>query len=132
MEMTVFRKEEPVKTSEVLQVFKQSLEERHAVPKSEIEELCDIVSKNPTDKFIISEKPDAVVMQGDILIWSDICDEFKESFSRIQQGDISSTLVLQKTDSLTGDHRLIPVPSAHYTLKDGKFIPSFIISFFCI
>ena len=57
MQTTIFRNENKVSTEEVLNLFTQTLETADLFKKSEIEELSDIVAKNPADKFIVSEKP---------------------------------------------------------------------------
>lgn len=121
---TIFRNEEKVSTEEVLNLFTQTLETAELFEKSEIEELSDIVAKNPADKFIVSVKPDVPVMQGDLLIWSDLTDEYKKEFPRVHDLTPTSRMVLQDDDSITGDHELVPLSTANYTLKTGKFVPS--------
>lgn len=121
---TIFRNEEKVSTEEVLNLFTQTLETADLFKKSEIEELSDIVAKNPADKFIVSVKPEVPVMQGDLLIWSDLTDEYKREFPRVKDLTTATGMVLQDDDSITGDHELVPLKNAHYTLKVGKFIPS--------
>ena len=121
---TIFRNENKVSNEEVLNLFTQTLETAELFEKSEIEELADIMAKNPVDKFIVSEKPDVPVMQGDLLIWSDITDEYKKEFPRVKELTPTSRLVLQEDDSITGDHELVPLKNAKFTLKTGKFIPS--------
>ena len=124
MQTTIFKNENRVSTEEVLKIFNQELKENFTVKKSEIEELTDIMAKNPVDKFIISEKPTNPVMQGDILIWSDETEEYKENYPKVTELQSTSRLVLQDDDSLTGDHELVPLKGAKYTLKTGKFVPS--------
>lgn len=121
---TIFRNENKVSTEEVLNLFTQTLETIDLFEKSEIEELSDIVAKNPTDKFIVSVKPDVPVMQGDLLIWSDLTDEYQKEFPRVKDLTSTKRMVLQDDDSITGDHELVPLANAKYTLKEGKFIPS--------
>ena len=121
---TIFRNEEKISNEEVVKLFTQTLKETDLFKKSEIEELSDIVAKNPADKFIVSEKPNVPVMQGDILIWSDITDEYKKEFPRISELKDTTKLVLQDDDSITGDHELVPLKNAKFTLKTGKFVPS--------
>ena len=77
MQTTIYRNEERVTNQEVLSTFTRTLKSDYKLKKSEIEELTEIYAKNPVDKFIISEKPENVVMQGDLLIWSELTDEFK-------------------------------------------------------
>lgn len=124
MEATIFKNENKVSTEEVLELFTQSLKNTNLFAKSEIEELTDIAAKNPVDKFIISEKPDAVVMQGDLLIWSDLTKEFKQEFPRVKDLQPTTRMVLQDNDSITGDHELVTLKNAKFTLMTGKFIPT--------
>ena len=121
---TIFRNENHVSTEEVLSLFSQTLKTTELFEKNEIEELSDIVAKNPADKFIVSVKPDVPVMQGDLLIWSDITDEYKREFPRVKNLASTSKLVLQDDDSITGDHELVPLHKAKFSLKTGKFVPS--------
>ena len=121
---TIFRNENKVSTDEVLSLFTKTLETTDLFEKSEIEELSDIVAKNPADKFIVSVKPDVPVMQGDLLIWSDLTDEYKKEFPRVGELKNTSRMVLQDDDSITGDHELVPLRNAKFTLKTGKFVPS--------
>lgn len=126
MEATIFRNEEDVSTDEVLKRFTETLEKTYSVEKSEIELLTDIAAKNPVDKFIISEMPTEAMRQGDILIWSELSDEYKENISKVRYLQETDRLVLQEGDSMTGDHELVPVSTAKYTLKTGKFVPDII------
>lgn len=124
MQITTFRNEEKVSTEEVLDLFTQTLNDCQLFENDEIEQLADIAAKNPVDRFIISEEPDIEVMQGDILIWSELTEEYKEHFPLVQIGEDAKSMVLQDDDSMTGDHRLVPLKGANFSLKKGKFLPS--------
>lgn len=124
MQTTVFRNEEQISTKEVLEKFVETLESSYEIERNEIDELTDIVAKNPTDKFIIAEMPDQPVRQGDILIWSELTDEYKESLRTIKDLKETTRMILQDGDSITGDHELIPISGAHFTMKTGRFTPS--------
>ena len=124
MQTTIFKNEEKLSTQEVLNIFRQTLEENFSFEKSEIEELSDIAAKNPVDKFIITEKPNVPVMQGDLLIWSDLTDEYKANFPSVTDLQKTDRMVLQDNDSITGDHQLIPLKGAKFTLHTGKFQPT--------
>ena len=128
MQTTIFKNEERLSTDEVLQVFRKTLEDNFTFERSEIEELTDITAKNPADKFIVSELPNVEVMQGDILIWSELTDEYKENISKVENLTPAPSLVLQEDDSLTGDHLLIPLKGAKYSLRNGTFRPSILNS----
>lgn len=128
MQTTVFRNEEKISTDKVLEKFVQTLEETYAVEKSEIELLTDIAAKNPTDIFIISEMPTEAMRQGDILIWSELTDEYQENIGKVGNLVKTDRMILQDGDSVTGDHELVPVSTAKYTLKTGKFMPEIIAS----
>lgn len=124
MQTTIFRNEEQISTDEVLSKFRETLEKTYKVEQSEIELLTEIAAKNPVDKFIIAEMPTEMVRQGDILIWSELTDEYKENISKVRDLKETKRLVLQEGDSITGDHELVPVSTAKYTLKEGKFVPN--------
>lgn len=125
MKTTVFRNPEKVTLAEVTEHFKKSLNEEYTdvFSKSEIEQLVDAVAKNPTDKYIITEKQDVISAQGDILFWSDATDFYKEVVPTVTELQSTDRLVLQDGDSMTGDHRLIPLKGSKYTLQKGKFVP---------
>ena len=128
MQTIIYRNEDKVTTNEVLELFRKNLEQTNLFEKSEIEELSEIAAKNPVDKFIISEKPDVEVMQGDILIWSDITEEYKRNFPLVQNLKETKRMVLQDDDSLTGDHELVPLKGSKFTLQTGTFVPPIIKS----
>lgn len=123
MQTTIFRNEEKIDLSQVIEMFERTLQKTPTFKKSEIEELVDIMAKNPVDKFIVSEVPDVPVMQGDLIIWSELTDEYKNNIKKIKDLKDTNRLVLQDNDSITGDHELVPLKNAKYTLKTGKFIP---------
>ena len=124
MQTVIFQNENKVSTQDVLNIFKESLKSMETFERSEIEELSDILAKNPVDKFIIYNTPKEVCMQGDLLIWSELTKEYKENFPKIKDLEMSSRMILQDNDSLTGDHKLVPLKDAKFTLKTGKFIPT--------
>ena len=125
MTTTVFKNPEKVGTQEVIETFRNHLikDFEKSFKKSEIDELVDLAAKNPTDKFVVTDYPDVEVMQGDILIWSNLTDEFKEIRPTITDLKQTDRLVLQDNDSMTGDHRLVLLPETKYSLKTGKFVP---------
>ena len=115
MQTTIFKNENKVSTEEVLKIFNKHLQKDYEVPNNEIEELTEIMAKNPVDKFIISEKPTDPVMQGDILIWAEGTEEYRLNFPKVTNLVPTTKMVLQEDDSITGDHELV-------TLKNAKFI----------
>lgn len=125
MTTTVFKNSERISTNDVIETFRKSLikDFKESFKKTEIEELIDLVAKNPTDKFVVTDYPDVEVMQGDILFWSNLTDEFKEIRSLIKDLKETNRLILQDNDSMTGDHRLVLLPHTKYTLQKGSFVP---------
>lgn len=103
---------------------KTLIEKAPDMKKIEINELTNIMAKNPVDKFIISEQPTTLVRQGDILIWSELTDEYKENFPKVKDLAPTTRMALQEGDSITGDHELVTLKGAKFTLKTGKFLPS--------
>ena len=123
MQTVIFQNENKVSTQDVLNIFKESLENMQTFERSEIEELSDILAKNPVDKFIIYNTPKEVCMQGDLLIWSELTNEYKENLPKVKDLKPTYRMILQDGDSLTGDHVLVPLKGARFTLKTGKFVP---------
>ena len=125
MTTTVFKNQENISTKNVIETFRQKLikDYEKSFSKSEIENLVEIAAKNPTDKFVVTDYPDVEVMQGDILIWSSLTDEYQEIRPLVTAIEETERLVLQDGDSMTGDHRLIPLKNSTYTLQTGKFVP---------
>lgn len=125
MTTTVFKNPERVSTEKVIETFRQNLinDYKKSFRKSEIEELVDLAAKNPTDKFVVTDYPDVEVMQGDIIFWSNLTDQFKEIYHTIVDLNPTDRLILQDGDSMTGDHRLVLLPNTKYTLHTGRFVP---------
>ena len=123
MQTTIFRNENKVSTKEVLSIFNKTLKNDFDLKQTEIEELTEIMAKNPVDKFIVSEKPTDPVMQGDLLIWSEDTEEFRLNFPNVQNLSPAKNNVLQEDDSITGDHELVTLKNAKYSLMKGYFIP---------
>ena len=121
--MILENKNEQLSQKEFLNSFVQTLEKNYSLKRSEIEELTDIAAKNPVDKFVIFEKPDDFVAQGDLLIWSDITEQYKINFPRVTILEPAVSMALQDEDSITGDHELVTPKNAKFTLQKGKFIP---------
>ena len=126
MQTTIFRNEEKISNEEVLQKFVETLEKNYSVEQNEIDLLTEIAAKNPVDKFIIYKNPDDFIRQGDILIWTEQSPEYKANIKKVRDLQETSRMVLQEGDSVTGDHELVPVSTAKYTLKSGKFVPDII------
>ena len=121
--MILENKNEQLSQKEFLNSFTKTLRENYTLKKSEIEELTDIVAKNPVDKFVIFEKPNDFVAQGDLLIWSDETEQYKINFPRVTDLTPTTRMALQDEDSITGDHELVTLKNAKFTLQRGKFIP---------
>lgn len=128
MGTTIFRNEQNLNDEKVLQLFNSTLKKTLCFPKSEIEELSNIYSKNIADKFIVSdgELDETFGRQGDILFWREGSEMYNQEFPNVKHLRETDRKVLQPGDSLTGDHRLIPLPNSHYTIQEGEFIPTFL------
>ena len=123
MSTIILERQKQTSYDELLKSFETCLEKTKAFEKSEIEELTDIQAKNPVDKLIISQLPTDVVMQGDLLIWSELTDKYKENIDKITNLQETTKMALQEDDSITGDHELVTLKNAKFTLKTGKFVP---------
>lgn len=124
----ILKNEEKVSINDFVNLFTKTLETSDDFEKSEIEELTEIMAKNPVDKFIISTKPTVPVMQGDLLIWSDSTKEYKENYPLVENIQRTTQKVLQEDDSITGDHELVPLSTADYKVFTGEFVPPIIKS----
>lgn len=120
---TLENKTKEMSFEKFLETFTKTIEKTSTVNRSEIEELTEIMAKNPVDKFVISEQPTTLVRQGDILIWSEKTEEYKENFPTVKNLQTTTRMALQDGDSITGDHELVPLKGAKFTLQTGKFIP---------
>ena len=123
MSTIILERQEKTSYEELLKSFERCLEKTKAFEKSEIEELTDIQAKNPVDKLIISQLPTDVVMQGDLLIWSELTDKYQENIDQVSDLRETTKMALQEDDSITGDHELVTLKNAKFTLKTGKFVP---------
>ena len=124
MPTIILEKQEKTNYEDLLKSFEKCLEKTKSFKRNEIEELTIIQAKNPVDKLIISELPTDVVMQGDLLIWSELTDKYKENIQKVTDLQETTKMALQEDDSITGDHELVTLKNAKFTLKTGKFIPS--------
>ena len=123
---TIFRNEEKISTKDVLNLFRQHMEQTEIFEKSEIEQLADAYAKNPSDKFIVSESLDVEAAQGDILIWAKGTTMYEQNFKNLRELKETRRMVLQEGDSMTGDHRIVTIPNTNITIKEGTFTPSFL------
>ena len=119
----ILEKQPTTSFEDLLKTFERCLEKTEAFERSEIEELTLIQAKNPVDKLIISQLPKDVIMQGDLLIWSELTDKYKENIKSVTDLQETTKMALQEDDSITGDHELVTLKNAKYTLKTGKFVP---------
>ena len=125
MQTTIFRNPKNLEINEVIEIFKNTLEESD-FEISDIEALAEAYAKNPIDKFIISEELKNEGAQGDILIFSSNTKFYNQHISKISNLKKTDRLVLQEGDSYTGDHRIIPLEGSKYTIKTGTFCPNFL------
>ena len=128
MGTTIFRNPQNLGEKEVLTKFETTLKENGNFQKTDIEQLVDAYAKNPVDKFIVSDGDltETFGRQGDILFWSEDSEMYKKEIKGVHGLSKTTRLVLQPDDSVTGDHRLVPLPKSNFTLQEGKFKPSFL------
>ena len=126
METIIFRNEQDLDNEKVLDLFKTKLQEAECYNSTEIEQLAEEYAKNPVDKFIISKKLDVEAAQGDILIWAKGTSMYKQNIGNLKSLKKTDRMVLQEGDSMTGDHRIVPLPNSKLTIKEGQFTPAFI------
>lgn len=122
----IFRNENKLATSEVLNLFKTSMEETGIYEGNEIEALAEAYAKNIADKFIISQKLDVEAAQGDILIWAEGTSMYNENQPNLKDLKQTTRTVLQEGDSMTGDHRIVTIEGTKLVIKEGQFTPEFL------
>ncbi len=128
MGTTIFRNEQNLSNESVVKLFSTTLEATPCFPRSEIEELANIYAKNVVDKFIVSDGDldETFGRQGDILFWKEGSEMYNQEFPRVTRLKKTNRKVLQPGDSMTGDHRLIPLEGSNYTIQEGEFVPKFL------
>lgn len=128
MGTVIFRNSQNLNEKEVLSKFESTLKENDNFKKSEIEQLVDAYAKNPVDKFIVSDEDlmETFGRQGDILFWPENSEMYKKEIKGVHSLVKTERLVLQPNDSITGDHRVVPLPNSNYSIQTGKFKPSFL------
>ena len=126
MKTTIFRNPEKLELNEVINVFKDTLETSE-FETSDIEALAEAYAKNPVDKFIVTEELTNEAAQGDILIFAENTDFYKQHIKKIRNLQKTDRLVLQEGDSYTGDHRIVPLEGSNYTIKTGRYCPQFLV-----
>lgn len=121
MNNTVFRNEKCVTDENVLKYFRQEIEKRESYINC-IEDLVDIYAKNPSDHFIVTDKPlNIEVVQGDVLIWSKDCGSYKRFIEDTEiTTEIPENYNLQGATSVTGDHRVVPMPNSNFKITIAK------------
>lgn len=122
----IHRRQENVTGEAVINIFRTSLEERQEqFGQSEIEKLSALYAKNPTDNFIVYDKADleCPLIQGDIQLYHESSDYYKEAFSTVTNLRDSKNMNLQEGVSVTGDHRIVPVEGSNMVIKEGQFYP---------
>lgn len=125
MQATIFRNPEQLEVTEVVKKFSESLREIKSFEQDDIDMLAEAYAKNPADKFIIHEKLEVEAAQGDILIWAKGTEMYNMYINKVKNMKKTDRLVLQEGDSMTGDHRIVPLPESKFTLKKGVFEPDF-------
>jgi len=124
-DLEIFRNENRVTAEEVLRKFKNSIQEIYEdQPDEELDMLVELYAKNPVDKFIVSKFPTVEVAQGDILIWAKGTDMYNQNIKRLKNLQKKNDFILQENDSVTGDHKVVPLPNSNISLMIGDFYPA--------
>lgn len=126
MANVIFRNPTCLSVEDVFTKFKKDVSKSTSF-KEEMEELANIYATFPADKYIIAEKiTDTDTCQGDIIIMAEGTDLYNENIKNVENLQESTNFVVQEDDSVTGDHRIVPLEGSNYTLKRGTFFPEFL------
>lgn len=123
MTTLVFRNQEQLNVEQVVEKFSEAVNDCKSFSQDEIDLLAETYAKNPVDKFIIHEQPTDLVAQGDILFFAKGTPSYETFRPLVKRLKNTDRLVLQEGDSLTGDHRLVPLEGSDFTLQVGTFVP---------
>lgn len=123
MRTTIFRNDLQLETTEVIDLFKKEISAFDVIPQNEAEELIETYRKYPTERFVISEQPSCEGGQGDICIFAEGTPMYNQIVPSMKNLVPTDNLVLQETDSLTGDHKVFTVEGSEYTMTEGTFCP---------
>jgi hypothetical protein len=126
MKTIIRRNDVEVTREESLNQFRSALSSKEEqFTQSAIEALVDEHAKNLTDNFIVMDKEElrCPLIQGDIKLYHESSDYFKEVEKSIGNLKETDNFNLQIGKAKTGDHRIIPLEGAKITLKEGNFEP---------
>lgn len=121
----IFRNEEGMSLQEVTKYFQTKLAES-SFNEEEVQDLVTTFAKYPTDGFIIYSDNGSMKNQGDIVIWGEKSNLYKQEAPKLHNLQETDRMVLQEGDSFTGDHRIIPLPNQTVKVMEGKFTPTFL------
>ena len=119
----IFRNTNKESMAKILEKFKHSTKEVYK-KENDIDLLAELYAKNPVDKFIVASFPDVEIAQGDILIWAEGTPMYRENIGRIKNLQETESRILQDHDTLTGDHKVVPLPNANLEILKGEFYPA--------
>lgn len=91
--------------------------------KQDVLELSELMAKHPADVFIISnfedDDPSAEAIQGDILIWRKGSRQYNRYIDSLRDLKVTESRNLQLSESITGDHKVVPLKNSKLTIKNG-------------
>jgi hypothetical protein len=120
---TIFRNEEKLTKEQVTEKFKSVIENNKNFSDS-IEGLAELFAKNPTDNFIVYDSNlDAEAAQGDILIYGKNTGMYKTLTQKLNNVKKATNMNLQEGESVTGDHKIIPLKGSELTIEDCTVYP---------
>lgn len=121
---TIFRNEEKINKQEVIKQFEKTLNQSKNYSNS-IEGLVKLFAKNPTDNFIVYGTPvKQEAAQGDILIFASETAQYKTLIKTVSNKKDSDSMNLQEGNSMTGDHRVVPLKGSKVTIEECSVKPT--------
>jgi len=123
MSTTIFRNEQKLDKEQVQEKFCTTLKNYNSFSQ-DISELAELFSKNPTDNFIIQgENLATEAFQGDIQILGKDTELYKQFIKKLKKKDEAKNMNLQEGESVTGDHRIVPLADSNLTITDCEIKP---------
>ena len=117
---TIVRKEEKSQDITSVVLYKNLLAQKREY-QDYLTSIAELFAKSPTDNFVILENPvTSVIMQGDILLFSNNTTEYKEymkTFKELHEPVRNNNL--QEGSAVTGNHEAVPIDGHKIKITNG-------------
>lgn len=118
---TKITRESKTTKKDFLQQYSNHVEKVNTL-KQDVMELAELQAKHPADVYVIAEfkdgQPIPEIEQGDILLWREGCRQYNKYINTVTDRQVTESRNLQLGDSVTGDHKVVPLKNSHLTIED--------------